>query len=889
MDRLIKSVCENSSNETKKNSDAPLIEEWVSDNEDEVESPVVVKKKTVFPTVAKIEFVRPKQHEKPVRKPVKYAEMYRSQRPRGNQRNWNNQKKIKVLFSEEVAVLKREVGIKQYEINTLKTDFEKLKQEKNAIDFKIEKFDKASKDLDQLLGSQITDKSKKGFRYSAEFQQPEFEGYGLRANKSVCENSSNETKKNSDAPLIEEWVSNNEDEVESPVMVEKKIVVPTIPKVNVVRPKQQEKSVRQTVSFDHLKKDCGKRIIKPVWKNTRRVNDHYSTRMTHNPRRNMIPQAVLIRSRIKAVNTAKPKDAHNALKRNRFNTVKASACWVWMPKNRVIDHTVEGLKTVDGLKTVEELKTAGYKVITSGSRLLLLVKKLMLFNTIVTSLKALGEGYSSKNYIRKFLRAIHLKWRTKVTTIEESKDLTSLSLDELNGNLKFHEMIIKKDSEIVKAKGERRSLALKAKKESSDKECLTSGSEDEEYAMTVRDFNKFFKRRGRFVRQPRNDKKTLKEADIKRTTKVIGNVLDAVIEIILLENVQTHRKRRTKEHSSEALRVIAIRKMMKRLKTKHVSWLMHLARCYNFQGERHMARQCTQPKRPRNSAWFKEKILLVQAQEADYDEAPGAKAILMSNLSSYDSDVISKMYYSEQPAFDPASDIEIISDSNIVSYDQYLKQTESAAVQNTTSIEQQNVVIISVFDEITHRLAKCNAESIKNKNEQESLTAELERYKEMCSIDKECFEIQKKELLFENDRLLELIISQDLVHNAVNSLEVIDDCKSIRKSWREEYNRNLTLKAELSKMNELSKHVQDFKIILQAKESLISKLRARITTLKGKNVSDNNEPANNASVIAPGMFRLDLEPLSHRLKNNRDAHEDNLKQTRNILTYYVGL
>ncbi|GJV14969.1 hypothetical protein Tco_1360292 [Tanacetum coccineum] len=57
-----------------------------------VESPVVVKKKTVFPTVAKIEFVRPKQHEKPVRKPVKYAEMYRSQRLRGNQRNWNNQK-----------------------------------------------------------------------------------------------------------------------------------------------------------------------------------------------------------------------------------------------------------------------------------------------------------------------------------------------------------------------------------------------------------------------------------------------------------------------------------------------------------------------------------------------------------------------------------------------------------------------------------------------------------------------------------------------------------------------------------------------------------------------------------------------------------------------------
>ncbi|GKA00449.1 zf-CCHC domain-containing protein [Tanacetum coccineum] len=73
-------------------------------------------------------------------------------------------------------------------------------------------------------------------------------------------------------------------------------------------------------------------------------------------------------------------------------------------------------------------------------------------------------------------------------------------------------MIIKKDSEIVKAKVERKSLALKAKKESSDKDCSTSGSEDGEYAMAVRDFKKFFKKRGRFVRQPWNDKKTFQRS-----------------------------------------------------------------------------------------------------------------------------------------------------------------------------------------------------------------------------------------------------------------------------------------------------------------------------------------------------------------------------------------
>ncbi|GJR28640.1 retrovirus-related pol polyprotein from transposon TNT 1-94 [Tanacetum coccineum] len=133
------------------------------------------------------------------------------------------------------------------------------------------------------------------------------------------------------------------------------------------------------------------------------------------------------------------------------------------------------------------------------------------FNTIITSLKALDEGYSTKNYVRKFLRALHPKWRAKVTTIEVSKDLTSLSLNELIGNLKVHEMIIKKDSEIVKAKGERKSLSLKAKKESSDEECSTFGSEDKVYAMAVKDFKKFFKRRGRFSDSGEEDDEKAKD------------------------------------------------------------------------------------------------------------------------------------------------------------------------------------------------------------------------------------------------------------------------------------------------------------------------------------------------------------------------------------------
>nr|GEX22637.1 UBN2 domain-containing protein [Tanacetum cinerariifolium] len=199
------------------------------------------------------------------------------------------------------------------------------------------------------------------------------------------------------------------------------------------------------------------------------------------------------------------------------------------------------------------------------------------FNTIINSLKSLDEGYSKKNYVRKFLIALHPKWIAKVTAIRESKDLTSLSLDELIENLKVHEMIIKKDFKIVKAK-EERSLDLKAKKETNDEECSTSESEDEKYAIAVRDFKKFFKRRRRFERQPRNDKKTFQRFEMTRTTKVIGNALDAGIQIVLLENARNHQRTRTKELSSEVLGVIEVRKMMKRLNTKCVSRLKLLAR-----------------------------------------------------------------------------------------------------------------------------------------------------------------------------------------------------------------------------------------------------------------------------------------------------------------------
>ncbi|GKD39636.1 hypothetical protein Tco_1259843, partial [Tanacetum coccineum] len=96
------------------------------------------------------------------------------------------------------------------------------------------------------------------------------------------------------------------------------------------------------------------------------------------------------------------------------------------------------------------------------------------FNAIVTSFKSLDPDYSSKNHVRKFLHALPLKWRAKVMTIEEAKDLATLPLDELIGNLKVYEIVLGSDEDI-------------------DEE-----EEAEAFNLLARNFCKFFHKGNRF-------------------------------------------------------------------------------------------------------------------------------------------------------------------------------------------------------------------------------------------------------------------------------------------------------------------------------------------------------------------------------------------------------
>nr|GEZ00633.1 hypothetical protein [Tanacetum cinerariifolium] len=127
----------------------------------------------------------------------------------------------------------------------------------------------------------------------------------------------------------------------------------------------------------------------------------------------------------------------------------------------------------------------------------------------------------------------------------------------------------------------------------------------------------------------------------------------------------------------------------------------------------------------------------------------------------------------------------------------------------------------------------------------------LKDYFYMFDQEKKSFKIKEKKLLLENDRLLELIISQDLVHIVVNSLAETIDYQSMEKSFLDEYSECVELKDELSKKNEM---------VEKAVYNELSKQCARMENI--------------------WMYKIDLEPLSPKFLKNKEAHIDYLKHTK---------
>ncbi|GJR28085.1 ribonuclease H-like domain-containing protein [Tanacetum coccineum] len=316
-------------------------------------------------------------------------------------------KKNERLLCDQIDVLKRDASFNESDINGLKKQVERLKKEKEDNQFKIEKFENASKSLDQLIGNQISSNNKKGLGYNVV-------PLHSQVNKGASKNVSKEVKKTSDAPIIEDWVfDSDEDET---VVLES---------INVQKPKQadQPRKVCQNPrnnntswytskpkilgagfqftpkacfvcgSFNHLNKDCD--FHDKMMGQSSKIS---------NSRRNFAPTTVLTKSGLVPfsaarpfntavhkpfVNIAKPRTnafqkSHSSLRRpfcqqtafknrnlsNKVNTVKANSVntakgkrmtsdvgkqginvvkpttyWAWRPKIKMINHVYKNTRS----------------------------------------------------------------------------------------------------------------------------------------------------------------------------------------------------------------------------------------------------------------------------------------------------------------------------------------------------------------------------------------------------------------------------------------------------------------------------------------------------------------------------------------------------------------
>ncbi|GJZ29119.1 hypothetical protein Tco_0573766 [Tanacetum coccineum] len=256
----------------RKSNDYLIIEDWVSDSEEENVSQTKTEKKTVKPSIAKIEFVKPKQQEKTARKTIKQVEKHRqnTHSPRGNQRNWNN------MMSQRLG-----------------SNFEMF----NKACYVCGSFDHLQVDCNY---------------HHKQFQKQ-------RMVKPVWNNAQRVNHQNF---AKKTYSCAKRNMVPRAVLMKSGLVsINTARQVSAAHIKTTLNPARP---MSYLSKKAHSTVKRPIHKNTTFKNSNFNQRV------NTVKD--------KNVNTVRPKAVVNAVKGNNVNVVKASACWVWKPKTKVLDH-----------------------------------------------------------------------------------------------------------------------------------------------------------------------------------------------------------------------------------------------------------------------------------------------------------------------------------------------------------------------------------------------------------------------------------------------------------------------------------------------------------------------------------------------------------------------
>ncbi|GJY85949.1 putative ribonuclease H-like domain-containing protein [Tanacetum coccineum] len=319
-------------------------------------------------------------------------------------------KKNEAVFEESINVLKLEVRLRDNALNEYKMNLEKAEKERDQLKQTLEKFQNSSKSLNNILESQVIDKFKIGLGYdAATAASPGVESFVNLTDKSgsdkryqyvppyltrnfiphkpdltfmdeivesenldvttVVTPSNDKTVENkgvsntvesnvvrmnnTSAPIIEDWNSDDESEIDYTLRpsTEKIKSVKTVRETDATKQNKQyprgnqrnwnnlmsqrlgsdfkmtNKACYVCGSFEHLHYVCDKKVERTVWKNSRRVNHKiFTNKMTHpHPKRRFVPQAVLTKSEKistagAAVNTIRPV---NTAKTKAVNTVRS--------------------------------------------------------------------------------------------------------------------------------------------------------------------------------------------------------------------------------------------------------------------------------------------------------------------------------------------------------------------------------------------------------------------------------------------------------------------------------------------------------------------------------------------------------------------------------------
>ncbi|GJY72095.1 hypothetical protein Tco_0475798 [Tanacetum coccineum] len=200
----------------------------------------------------------------------------------------------------------------------------------------------------------------------------------------------------------------------------------------------------------------------------------------------------------------------------------------------------------------------------------------------------------------------------------------------------------------------------------------------------------------------------------------------------------------------------------------------------------------------------------LDAYTSDCDELNSAKIALMANLSRNGSDALTEVHNQDNLNYDlfnqseqimtsseqsndvSQSETDITSDSNIIPYSQYLSETQQETVQNSNSSAHQDVLILSMFEQITTQVTHCNTVN-------KALTTELDRYKEEV---KDLKEKQNVENSFSgsNEQFAEIAhLKQNLLEQVQEKDCLIKTVSELKNKLKFEENRNIEREIELEK------------------------------------------------------------------------------------------